>query len=168
LVHGHGFRAEVETVEVDDRVEDGARHACRAHGTKRRAVLDKPCTFAVVPDEMWNAMDVGVCAGGNGRQTDRRQRGERRDRARVAPLFGEERERRRTVVANGGLEHRRRQPVDDDQYEALWPGRPHWWMCRSRAPSETRTRGAAGLDSPGVPEDAGSRRAIAGGTPSNG
>src|SRR6266508_744767 len=145
LVDGDGFRAEVKPVHVDDRVEDGAGHSGRTHRGERRAVLDNARAPAVVPDEMRDVVNVGMRARGDRRETDGCERGKRRDGARVVTVLGQERERGNTIVTDGVFEHRRRQPVDDDQDQPWWPGRAHWWMCGSRAPSETRTQGVLGL-----------------------
>ena len=119
FVDGDRLRAEVKPVHVDGRVEERARHSRGPHRPERGAVLDEPRALAVVPDQMRDAMDVRVRAGRNRREAHGCQRGERGDCARVGPLLGEERKGRRSTVADGRLEHRRRQPVDDDEDELL-------------------------------------------------
>ncbi len=59
-----------------------------------------------------------------------RERREDRDGARVARVLGEKRERGRLLGADGGLEHRRRQPVDQREYQLLLA-----YLARERRPA---------------------------------
>ena len=115
LEHGDAVGRQMLAVHVDDRVEDPPRHPGCTERRERRPVLHDPLLAAVVPDEMRDVVDVRMSAGRKRRETHRRQRGERRDRALVASVLGEERQRRRALVADGRFEDRRRQAVDDDE-----------------------------------------------------
>ena len=119
LVDRHGLRPEMARVQAVDRVDQRSPRSGRAHGAERGAVLDDPPLAAVIPDEVRDLVHVRMRAGGERREADRRQRGESGDGATVAPVLGEQRERRGGLAAERLLEHRRRQPVDHDQDELL-------------------------------------------------
>ena len=119
LEHRHRLGAEVLLVHVEDRVEKGLARAGRANRRERGPVLDDPALAAVVPDEMRNPVDVGVGAGRDRRQADRRQRGKRRDPAPVIAVLGEELQRGRPVVLSRTLEGGRGEAVDHDQDQLL-------------------------------------------------
>ena len=119
LVDGHGTLPEMARVQLVDRVLERAPGSGGPDGAERGAVLDEPLLPAVVPDEVRDLVDVRVSAGDERREADGRQGRKGRDRAAIAPVRGEESERGRGAVADDLLEHRRRQPVDHDQDEAL-------------------------------------------------
>ena len=101
-------------VHVEDRVEDRAPRPGGAHGAEGGAVLDEAPLAAVVPDQVRDLVHVRVRAGGDRGEADRRQRGERGGRTAVAAGAGE-RGQRGQAVLDRALEHRGREPVDDDE-----------------------------------------------------
>ena len=115
LVHGLDVAREVLRVQVDDRVAQRAREPGGADRAERRAVLDEPLLTAMPPDEVRDVVAVGMRAGRDRAEADGCQRREGADGAPVLAVLGEEAKRRRV----GRLEHRRRQPVDDDEDDRL-------------------------------------------------
>ena len=111
LVDRLGAPQQMALVQVDDRVAHPLHEPGGAKRGERRAVLDEPLLLAVPPDEVGDPVHVGVAAGRDRGEADRRQRRERRGRAAVAAVVEQEAERGRL----GRLEHRRRQAVDHDQ-----------------------------------------------------
>ena len=111
----HGPLAEMLAVHVDERVAQRVPDPGGTDGLERAPVLDDPPLVAVEPDEVRNLVHVAVGAGGDRGEADRSQRGEDRRRPPVLALGGEGGERRRVAGADRPFEHRRRQPVDENQ-----------------------------------------------------
>ena len=122
LEEGDRLRPEVLGVHVEDRVEDRAPRPGGADGAEGGAVLDEAPLAAVVPDQVRDLVDVRVRAGGDRGEADRRQRGERRGRTAVAAGAGE-RGQRGQALLDCALEHRGREPVDDDEDRAGLAGK---------------------------------------------
>ena len=86
---------EMARVEIDDRVAQALRKPDGPHRPERGAVLDQPLLLAVPPDEMRDVMHIGVRAGCDRGQADRRQRREGRRGAAIVPVLEEKAQRRR-------------------------------------------------------------------------
>ena len=76
--------------QLDDGVAKRPTEPGRANGTQRGAVLDDPPLAAVVPHEMWDAVNVRRGTGRNGAQADRRDGREDTDSASVETVLRQE------------------------------------------------------------------------------